>query len=157
MTVAPLNDLLARPLSVLIAPDGFEPSSNDVERLRTWIDEGGVMVRFAGPALARKSAEGDALDPLLPVELRGGDRVIGGAMSWSQPMRLAPFPAASPFAGLTPPLMRRFVDRFLPSQHLIWRKKTWGRLRRRHTIGDGRQAWQRLGGLGSHGPHHRLV
>lgn len=128
VTVAPLNDLLARPLSVLIAPDGFEPSSNDVERLRTWIDEGGVMVRFAGPALARKSAEGDALDPLLPVELRGGDRVIGGAMSWSQPMRLAPFPAASPFAGLTPPVDAKVRRQVLAQPTPDLAEKTWAAL-----------------------------
>ncbi len=36
----------------------------------------------------------------MPVKLLGGDRQLGGALSWSEPAGLAPFPAASPFAGL---------------------------------------------------------
>jgi Domain of unknown function (DUF4159) len=32
--------------------------------------------------------------------LLAGDRQLGGALSWSQPAGLAPFPSASPFAGL---------------------------------------------------------
>lgn len=128
VTVASLNDLLAKPLSVLIAPDGFEPTANEVERLKSWIAEGGVVVRFAGPALARKSAEGNALDTLLPVELRGGDRVIGGAMSWRQPMRLAPFPAASPFAGLKPPVDARVRRQVLAQPTPDLADKTWAAL-----------------------------
>lgn len=128
VTVASLNDLLAKPLSVLIAPDGFEPAANEIDRLQSWISEGGVIVRFAGPALARKSAEGNASDTLLPVELRSGDRVIGGAMSWSQPMRLAPFPAASPFAGLTPPVDARVRRQVLAQPTPDLAGKTWAAL-----------------------------
>jgi hypothetical protein len=32
--------------------------------------------------------------------LRAGDRALGGALSWSEPLALAPFPPGSPFAGL---------------------------------------------------------
>ncbi len=128
VTIASFNDLLATPLSVLIAPDGFAPTANEIERLQSWISEGGVVVRFAGPALARQSAEGNSSDTLLPVELRSGNRVIGGAMSWSQPMRLAPFPASSPFAGLTPPVDARVRRQVLaqPTPHLA--EKTWAAL-----------------------------
>lgn len=128
VTVASLNDLLAKPLSVLIAPDGFEPAASDIERLKNWIAEGGVIVRFAGPALARKSAEGSLADTLLPVELRGGDRVIGGAMSWNQPMRLAPFPTASPFSGLTPPVDARVRRQVLAQPTPDLAEKTWAAL-----------------------------
>ncbi|MDA8637917.1 DUF4159 domain-containing protein [Rhodospirillales bacterium] len=128
VTIASFNDLLATPLSVLIAPDGFAPTANEIERLQSWISDGGVVVRFAGPALARQSAEGNSSDTLLPVELRSGNRVIGGAMSWSQPMRLAPFPASSPFAGLTPPVDARVRRQVLAQPTPDLAEKTWAAL-----------------------------
>ena len=45
------------------------------ERLGKWIDEGGVLVRFAGPRLAA------ADDDLIPVKLRRGGRTLGGSLS----------------------------------------------------------------------------
>uniref|UniRef100_UPI0031F4DF54 DUF4159 domain-containing protein n=1 Tax=Martelella sp. UBA3392 TaxID=1946834 RepID=UPI0031F4DF54 len=38
-----------------------------------------------------------------PVRLRSGARAFGGAMSWSEPQPLAPFPPESPFYGLPVP------------------------------------------------------
>jgi hypothetical protein len=67
--------------------------------LIAWVRHGGVLVRFAGPNLAGQTVP----DPLLPVVLLAGDRSLGGAMSWSRPAALAPFPAGSPFAGLALP------------------------------------------------------
>ena len=63
-------------------------------RLDAWLEAGGVLLRFAGPKLAASS------DDLVPARLRAGDRMLGGALSWSEPLALAPFPPDSPFAGL---------------------------------------------------------
>ena len=63
-----------------------------------WVEKGGLLIRFAGPRTAEQPI--GETDPLLPVKLLGGDRQLGGAMSWSKPAGLAPFPADSPFAGL---------------------------------------------------------
>ena len=52
------------------------------EQLTRWIEEGGVLVRFAGPRLAA----GD--DDLVPVKLRRGGRILGGSLSWDQPQQL---------------------------------------------------------------------
>ncbi len=71
------------------------------DRLAARVRQGAVLVRFAGPLLAQ--AVGADTDPLLPVRLRGGGRALGGAMSWTTPMKLAPFPEGSPFLGLTVP------------------------------------------------------
>src|SRR5262249_42193553 len=87
-----LPTLLQRDLSVLARPDvGLRPGDGGA-RLKTWIENGGVLVRFAGPKRAQNGQS------LLPVRLRGGARQLGGAMSWSRPAKLAPFTADSPFA-----------------------------------------------------------
>ncbi|MBB2200240.1 DUF4159 domain-containing protein [Gluconacetobacter tumulisoli] len=113
--------LLARPLSVLIAPDGTLDDPETRRAVAAWVRKGGMLVRFAGPLLNRTPAPDmpteaevpDAPPPallsstiedtLLPVPLMDGERQLGGAMSWGRPEPLAPFPAASPFHGLAIP------------------------------------------------------
>jgi hypothetical protein len=68
------------------------------ERLNKWIDNGGVLVRFAGPHLA-----GATDDDLVPVKLRRGGRILGGSLSWEKPQQLAAFAREGPFAGMTVP------------------------------------------------------
>ena len=120
-----LDQLLARDLSVLILAD--RPLTSAAERavLTHWVEKGGLLIRFAGPLsfgagmadilpqtersaldIARSAgdiARGAGADPLLPEKLLEGDRRLGGALSWSQPAGLAPFPPQSPFAGLAVP------------------------------------------------------
>jgi hypothetical protein len=67
------------------------------ERLTRWIEEGGVLVRFAGPRLAASD------DDLVPVKLRRGGRILGGSLSWDRPQPLAAFARESPFAGMPVP------------------------------------------------------
>ncbi|WP_339113557.1 DUF4159 domain-containing protein [Thioclava sp. GXIMD2076] len=93
-----LDDVLVANPDVIILADVAEISAPD--RLAEWVEEGGLLVRFAGPHMAAADLSND---PLLPVHLRAGGRSIGGTMSWGQPRALAPFPAGSPFEGLTVP------------------------------------------------------
>lgn len=65
--------------------------------LRQFMEKGGVLIRFAGPRLAASG------DPLVPVPLREGDRVLGGALSWTEPRHLAAFAEDGPFADLKAP------------------------------------------------------
>jgi hypothetical protein len=114
--------LLQREVAVLIMADVGLLPQDTVARLKTWIDKGGILVRFAGPKLAENA------ESLLPVRLHSGDRQLGGAMSWTQPAHLAPFPAESPFAGLGVPA-EVLVDRqVLAEPELDLGKKTWARL-----------------------------
>ena len=92
--------LLANP-DVIILADVAKVA--EVEPLTDWVEEGGLLARFAGPHLAASDVGRDTLDPLLPVRLRTGGRSVGGTMSWGAPKALAPFPEGSPFAGLVPP------------------------------------------------------
>ena len=114
--------LLRRDLAVLVMADVGLLAEDEVARLKTWIDKGGVLIRFAGPKLAQNATN------LLPVRLRSGDRQLGGAMSWSQPARLAPFPADSPFAGLAVPREVLVQRQVLAEPEVDLGKKTWARL-----------------------------
>ncbi|MEO0481883.1 MAG: LytTR family transcriptional regulator, partial [Planctomycetota bacterium] len=83
-----LPEIMQAPPAVLVMADHGAFTDEDQERLGAWIEEGGLMIRFAGPRLAASIGErfGAAeADPLLPVRLRRGGRVLGGALAWSKP------------------------------------------------------------------------
>jgi hypothetical protein len=92
-----LSTLLSRDLSVLILADHVVTDGPERDQLNAWVEKGGTLIRFAGPAMAEHP------DSLLPVKLLGGDRQLGGAMSWTQPPGLSAFEPGSPFAGLAVP------------------------------------------------------
>jgi Domain of unknown function (DUF4159)/Aerotolerance regulator N-terminal len=96
-----LKAILESDASVIILDDVGTLRANDVTKLDEWIKRGGVLIRFAGPILAE--AAQDRKPPLLPVELRGGGRAFGGALTWETPQLLAAFPDDSPFGGLSAP------------------------------------------------------
>ncbi len=118
--------LLARQLSVLILADRPLPEGEERDAIERWVEKGGLLVRFAGPRTAEQPI--GQSDPLLPVPLLGGDRQLGGALSWSQPAGLAPFPPNSPFSGLPVPEEVRVTRQVLaePSAELAGR--TWAAL-----------------------------
>jgi hypothetical protein len=92
--------LLSRQLSMLVLSGG-SMSPDESQRVQEFVKHGGLLVRFAGPSLAPEA--GGEPDPLMPERLLAGDRQLGGAMSWSLPAHLAPFPEDSLFAGLRVP------------------------------------------------------
>jgi hypothetical protein len=126
-----ISELLARQLAMMVLADVPAVLGTSADRLRAWVEGGGVLVRFAGPELARAAAEvprmGDA-DPLLPVRLRDGGRAMGGTMSWTSPQGLAPFPPESPFAGLAIPEDIRVTSQVLAEPSLELADRTWARL-----------------------------
>jgi hypothetical protein len=113
--------LLARPLSVLVAPDRTLTGA-DADRVAAWVHQGGFLIRFAGPDM------GADTDSLLPEKLLEGDRQLGGALSWSQPQRLAPFPPG-PFAGLQIPSEVTINRQVLAEPGMTQTGTTWAALR----------------------------
>jgi hypothetical protein len=67
------------------------------DQLTRWIEDGGVLVRFAGPRLAASD------DDLVPVRLRRGGRILGGSLSWEQPQQLGAYAHDGPFFDMTVP------------------------------------------------------
>lgn len=117
-----MDELFSRPLAVLIMAEGGRILDNDVARLSEWVRDGGVLVRFAGSQLTEN------VDALLPVKLREGGRTLDGAMSWSKPAKLAPFPENSPFRGLVVPPDVTVSSQVLAEPAAILSAKTWARL-----------------------------
>ncbi len=96
------DSLTASPDVVILADVGRLPEI-EARALQNWIDEGGMLVRFAGPMMAASGIGQRADHPLLPVRLRAGGRSVGGTMSWGEPKKLREFTRNSPFYGLQVP------------------------------------------------------
>ncbi len=132
-----LASLLRGEISVLVLADRNLTPGPELTSLTSWIEKGGMLIRFAGPRLA----EATTPDPLLPVHLLNGDRQLGGAMSWSQPAGLAPFPTASPFVGLAVPDDVKISRQVLAEPGAELASHTWA------SLADGTPlvTWRNLG------------
>ena len=115
---------LDRRLPLLILAD-VGNVTDALDRLNKWIDNGGVLVRFAGPHLA----SGD--DNLVPVKLRRGGRILGGSLSWDKPQPLAAFSRESPFNGMTVPNDVTVTRQVLAEPDSQLTDRTWA------TLADG--------------------
>jgi hypothetical protein len=96
------------------------------DRLNKWIDNGGVLVRFAGPHLA-----GATDDDLVPVKLRRGGRILGGSLSWEKPQPLNGFSREGPFAGMAVPNDVTVTRQVLAEPDSQLSDRTWA------TLADG--------------------
>jgi hypothetical protein len=94
-------------------------------KLARWVDDGGVLVRFAGPRLAASD------DELVPVKLRRGGRILGGSLSWEKPQPLAGFSRESPFVGMPVPNDVTVTRQVLAEPDIGLAEHTWA------TLGDG--------------------
>jgi hypothetical protein len=125
--VAPAEALarfLDRRLPMLILAD-VGNVSEALDRVNKWIDNGGVLVRFAGPHLAQ------ADDNLVPVKLRRGGRILGGSLSWEKPQQLAGFSRESPFNGMAVPTDVTVTRQVLAEPDSQLTDRTWA------TLADG--------------------
>ena len=95
------------------------------DRLAHWIEDGGVLVRFAGPRLAASD------DDLVPVRLRRGGRVLGGSLSWDKPQPLAAFSRESPFNSMPVPDDVTVTRQVLAEPDAALSENTWA------TLADG--------------------
>ena len=124
-----LHTLLQRDIAVIVLADR-PVTPAEAPDLGAWVEHGGLLLRFAGPRAADEGDEaGQPLeDPLMPERLLAEDRQLGGALSWSQPAKLAPFPASSPFAGLAVPDDVTISRQVLAEPSAQLSDHTWARL-----------------------------
>lgn len=114
-----LDALLANNVSALIMVDA---ARTDDPRVLDFVNQGGLLIRFAGPRLAARA------DDLLPVQLRQGGRMFGSALAWEEPQSLAPFMDDSPFAGLAVPPVASVSRQVLAEPGTAGTDRVWARL-----------------------------
>ncbi|HUD86881.1 MAG TPA: DUF4159 domain-containing protein [Xanthobacteraceae bacterium] len=120
-----VTHFLDQNLPMLVLADVGTVSGDAHDRLARWIEDGGVLVRFAGPRLAA----GD--DDLVPVKLRRGGRILGGSLSWDKPQPLAAFSRESPFNGMAVPNDVTVTRQVLAEPDATLSDNTWA------TLADG--------------------
>ena len=116
------EELLEQELSVVLLPDGGQLDQAQRSALEDWAEAGGMLVRFAGPMLAEEA------DDLVPVQLRGGGRTLGGALTWDTPAQLSPFEDGSPFSGLVVSDEIAVTRQVLAEPTLDLPERTWAKL-----------------------------
>lgn len=117
-----IAQFLDQRLPMIVMADVGTLSPDIRERLNAWIEQGGVLVRFAGPRLAQ------ADDDLVPVKLRRGGRTLGGSLTWEKPQHMASFAADGPFAGLVVPKDITVSRQVLAEPDAVLATKSWASL-----------------------------
>ncbi len=120
-----VSHFLDQHLPMLILADVGNVAGDAHDRLARWIEDGGVLVRFAGPRLAASD------DDLVPVRLRRGGRILGGSLSWDKPQPLAAFSRESPFNGMSVPNDVTVSRQVLAEPDAALTENTWA------TLADG--------------------
>ena len=117
-----ITQFLDQKLPMIVMADVGTLSPEIRERINAWIEQGGVLVRFAGPRLAQ------ADDDLVPVKLRRGGRSLGGSLTWEKPQHLASFAADGPFASLVVPKDITVSRQVLAEPNAMLATKSWASL-----------------------------
>jgi Domain of unknown function (DUF4159)/Aerotolerance regulator N-terminal len=117
-----ITQFLDQKLPMIVLADVGTLSPELRDRLSAWIDQGGVLVRFAGPRLAQ------ADDDLVPVKLRRGGRSLGGSLTWEKPQHLSAFAADGPFAGLPVPKDVTVSRQVLAEPDAVLATRSWASL-----------------------------
>ncbi len=120
-----VTHFLDQHMPMLILADVGNVAGEAHDRLARWVEDGGVLVRFAGPRLAASD------DDLVPVQLRRGGRTLGGSLSWDKPQPLAPFSRDSPFSGMAVPNDVTVSRQVLAEPDAALTENTWA------TLADG--------------------
>ena len=120
-----VTHFLDQHLPMLILADVGNVAGEAHDRLAHWIEDGGVLVRFAGPRLAASD------DDLVPVRLRRGGRILGGSLSWDKPQPLAAFSRESAFNGMAVPTDVTVSRQVLAEPDAALTENTWA------TLADG--------------------
>jgi hypothetical protein len=118
----PVSATLEDRVAVLVLADIGVVAGPAHDQLARFIEDGGVLIRFAGTRLAGSS------DDLVPVRLRRGGRILGGSLSWDKPKPLAPFDAQSPFFGLQGSKEVTVTRQVLAEPEAGLAGKTWAQL-----------------------------
>jgi Domain of unknown function (DUF4159)/Aerotolerance regulator N-terminal len=122
---AAVTHFIDQNLPMLVLADVGNVAGEAHDRLARWVEDGGMLVRFAGPRLAASD------DDLVPVKLRRGGRTLGGSLSWDKPQPLAAFSRESPFNSMPVPNDVTVSRQVLAEPDAALTENTWA------TLADG--------------------
>lgn len=122
-----LTDLIEENPDAIILTDIGQIDGDAKAAITQWIEDGGALIRFAGPRMAGPQVS-TRTDDLVPAPLRRSSRAIGGTLTWEDPQPLGSFPETSPFAGLAPPEDIRVRQQVLARPGPELARRTWARL-----------------------------
>ncbi|MCB1436000.1 MAG: DUF4159 domain-containing protein [Rhodobiaceae bacterium] len=117
-----VQSLLDAQVGMIVMTDVGHIADAPRQQLAAWVEQGGVLVRFAGPRLA------SGADDLVPVRLRAGGRTLGGTLSWSEPQMLGEFDPSGPFAGMAAAPEVTVRQQVLAEPDIELSERTWARL-----------------------------
>jgi hypothetical protein len=89
-TSGEIEAMIEEGVSVIVLVDVASLIPSTVSLLEPWIEDGGVLIRFASTGLTQSN------DTLIPVPLRAVDRQLGGTLTWEEPQTIAPFAPTAP-------------------------------------------------------------
>ncbi len=118
----PYSRLIEDGATVLVLTDVGTLSGPALARLTAFVENGGVLIRFASRRVAAPA------DALMPVRLRRNERVMGGALSWDTPKKLATFLAGGPFDGMRISDDVTVTQQILAEPDAALSDKTWAAL-----------------------------
>lgn len=119
-----IEELLKNDPSMIILPDIGAIPTGTLNALEKWVSDGGLLLRFAGPKMTQ-----NLITPyLVPVPLRTSGRSLDGALSWEKPLKIAAFPATSPFFGMEIPEDVTIKQQVLAEPVQDLKDKTWAAL-----------------------------
>lgn len=124
LAFAPVDKLTEQNRSMIILPDVAAMPLEELNALETWVEQGGLLLRFAGPSMA----ENVKSLPLMPVALRAGGRALDGSLTWDKPLKIKSFDEKSPFAGLEIPKDVVIRQQVLPDISEDLEGKVWAAL-----------------------------
>jgi len=117
-----IEQMLDTGIAMLVLADVGKLTPAEHDRVARFVEQGGVLLRFAGPRLATHA------DDLVPVKLRTGERLMGSALSWPEPQHLAAFSEDSPFRGLAIPSDVTVSRQVLAEPSIELSERSWARL-----------------------------
>lgn len=95
ITIGTVDAVLEKDISVILMPDQSGLPLQTLENLEDWVEQGGMLIRFAGPDMLQGTPF------LLPIPLRPGKRALSGDITFENPPLIAPIPQDSPLSGIT--------------------------------------------------------
>ena len=116
--------------SVIVIPDAFSISELVRPDVEQWVENGGTLIRFAGPFLTQ---EAHSNDPLLPVDLRKGVRNLDyGTLNTNEEeppsLTIQTFDPDTPFGNLQPGQQIEITHQAIVDPSSDLDDKTWARL-----------------------------